>query len=108
MLLMMMMMMIICLYECIVSVLVKSNFWTLWSLEHGRPNVLWRSATPVVLGRHAVRSVRMTVTGIPNRLNYCAILIVCTCFTNVTVGRIIQPLGLQVGYHNTGVSGPVS
>jgi hypothetical protein len=52
--------------------------------------------------------VRITATGIPNRLNYCVIFIVCTCFANVTAGRIIQLLGSQVGYPYTGVSGPFS
>jgi hypothetical protein len=34
---------------------------------------------------------------IPNRLNYCVIFIVCTQFTNVAAGSIIQAGGPRVG-----------
>ena len=36
---------------------------------------------------------KITVSVIPNCLNYCEIFIVYTIFTNVAAGRIIQPGG---------------
>jgi len=42
-------------------------------------------------------SGKITISGIPNRLNYCVILVVYTQFKNVAPGRIIQPGKPQVG-----------
>jgi len=36
---------------------------------------------------------KMTIHGIPNRLNYCVIFIVYTSFTNVVFGHIIEAGG---------------
>jgi hypothetical protein len=38
---------------------------------------------------------KITVSGIPNCLNYCVIFVVFTQFTSVAVGRTIQPGGLN-------------
>lgn len=40
---------------------------------------------------------KITITYIPNRLNYCAISILFTLFKNVAAGRIIQPGEQRVG-----------
>jgi hypothetical protein len=40
---------------------------------------------------------KITLSGIPNHLNYCVIFIVHTSFTNVATGHIIQPGWLWIG-----------
>ena len=42
-------------------------------------------------------SLKLTVSGVPHRLNYCENFIVHTKFRNVFAGRIIQPGGPRVG-----------
>jgi hypothetical protein len=42
---------------------------------------------------------KITVSGILNCLIYYDIFMVCTQFTNVTVGRTIKPGGPRVGHH---------
>jgi len=60
--------MMIWLYECVASVLVKSSGHYSMAVQ----SFLWRSDTPIFVGRLAVR----TCTGVFNRLNYCMIFIV--------------------------------
>ena len=40
---------------------------------------------------------KITINGIPNRVNYCVIFIVYTQFTNVAAGRVIQCGGTRFG-----------
>jgi hypothetical protein len=54
---------------------------------------------PFGKGQHRLWAVLLAahgkiIIGIPIYLNYCEIFIVCTEFTNVVAGRIIQPDGL--------------
>ena len=49
-----------------------------------RPNLLLRS------GSRATREKKITLSFIPNCINYSEIFIVYTQFTNVAAGRIIQ------------------
>ena len=51
-------------------------------------------------GPHAVlwtvsrsAGLKVTISGIANRLNYCIIIKVCTPFENVVGGHVIQPGG---------------
>jgi hypothetical protein len=46
-------------------------------------------------GSRAARA-KITISGIPNLLNYCVIFIVHTQFINVSADRIIQPAGPRV------------
>jgi hypothetical protein len=39
----------------------------------------------------------ITVSAVLNRLNYCVILVICTEFTNLAAGRIMQNGELRVG-----------
>jgi hypothetical protein len=38
----------------------------------------------------------MAISGIPNRLNYCLIFVMYTCFINVAASSIIHPGGPRV------------
>ena len=46
---------------------------------------------PLLWGRSRVTRGKITVSGIPNSLNYCVSFIVRTEFTNVGAGHIVQP-----------------
>ena len=46
---------------------------------------------PLLWAVSRAASRKLTVSGVPHRLNYCAIFIVHTEFRNVVAGRIIQP-----------------
>jgi len=59
----------------------------------GFPAILWRKATPVIVGWFAGHTWKITVGGLLNCLIYCDIFIVYTQFTKVASGRIIQPGG---------------
>jgi len=45
---------------------------------------------------HGPIAKKITLSGLPNHLNYCIIFIADTHFTNVAAGRIIQPGGPRV------------
>lgn len=60
-------------------------------------NILWHRSPPVTVGWLAQRGVKMTASGIPNRLNCCAVFTVYTQFTSMAAGRIVQPGGRRVG-----------
>jgi hypothetical protein len=65
--------------------------------DHGSPNFLWQRATYVIVDWYAICTWKITLNGIPNRLNYCVIFILYTSFTNVVAGSIIETGGPWVG-----------
>jgi hypothetical protein len=56
----------------------------MYVLHHGPPTVSWQRAALQATGG------KITVSDVPNRLNYCVVFMVYTEFTNVAVGCIIQ------------------
>jgi len=53
------------------------------TLGHGRPTFYGTGPHPLLWAGSRARRETIIVTGIPNRLEYCAIFIVYTQFTNV-------------------------
>ena len=60
-------------------------------------NFLCQKATDYCRSGRGPHVEKGTVSGIPNRPNYCVIFTVYKQFTNVAVGRIIQPGGSRAG-----------
>jgi hypothetical protein len=57
----------------------------------------WQEMHPLLWATVRATHGKITVSGIPNCLYYCKIIIVYTKYTNVALGCIIQLGGLQVG-----------
>jgi hypothetical protein len=65
--------------------------------DHELLNFVWQRVTPLLWFGLWVSLLKMTMSGIPNRLNYCIIFVVCSWFTYVAASRIIQPAERRVG-----------
>jgi hypothetical protein len=55
-------------------------------VNHGYPNFLWQSTTTAIAGQFTGQTGQISVSGIPNRQNYCVFYLVHTYFTNVAAG----------------------
>jgi hypothetical protein len=63
----------------------------------GPPNFLCQTATPIIVGSFAGRTLKNDSSVVPNHLNYCLVFTIRTQFTNVAASRIIRPVGPRVG-----------
>jgi hypothetical protein len=52
---------------------------------------------PLLWAGSRAESVKITISGITNRLNYCVIFVLYTQFTNAAAGCTIQSGGPRVG-----------
>jgi hypothetical protein len=52
---------------------------------------------PLLWARSRAARGKITISGTPNRLNYCVIFMVYAQFTNLDAGRITEPGGPRIG-----------
>jgi hypothetical protein len=58
--------------------------------DHGRLQFIWERVTPLLWFGLWVALLNMTISGIPNRLNYFVIFALYSWSTNVAASHIIQ------------------
>jgi hypothetical protein len=68
------------------------------AIRWGHPTFSGKGPQPLLCGDSRAPRVKITISGIPNRLNYCLIFAVYLLFTNVTSEGITQPGGPGVGH----------
>jgi hypothetical protein len=67
------------------------------TLFHRSPTVLWQGDTLVIVACSRAARGKITLSGIPNFLNYCVVVMVYTQVTIMATGLIKKPNGPQVG-----------